>query len=75
MLNGLVLCVCQSEEILIINVHTMTIISTFAADFFDVQGCRVEIDDNILMITLIDKASKVSVIRTQRINLNRSNNN
>ena len=64
LLNGLVLCVCQSEEILLINIHTMTIISTFAADFFGVQGCSIEIEDNILMITLIDRASKVSVIRT-----------
>ena len=69
LINGLVLCVCESEDILIINVYTMTIVNRFSEDFTDIEKCHIDIVDGSLSITLLDKKQKVHVIRTSRINL------
>lgn len=65
-LNGLVLCVCESEEIFIVNVYTMTIVYKFEQDFHDIQSCNFDVVDSVLMITILDKTAKVSIIRTSK---------
>ena len=71
-LNGLVLCICKSEEMFIVNVYTMTIVCKYAEDFHDIQQCQVDVVDGVLMITLIDEKAKVKIIRTSKVGLGRA---
>ena len=40
--NGLVLCVCQNNEFLIINVFTMIIVEVFTADYINALMVKIE---------------------------------
>jgi hypothetical protein len=40
--NGLILCVCQNNELLIINVFTMIIIEVFTVDYSNALIAKVE---------------------------------
>jgi hypothetical protein len=52
---GLVLCFCESKEILIINVYTMSLVETIENDFEGIQICRF----NNQTISLIDKKARI----------------
>lgn len=73
LLTGLVLVVCESEEILIINAYTMTIVCRFNEDFHNIQNCHIDIVDGVLMITLIDEIGRIHIVRTSKMNVNRVN--